>query len=151
MTDAGWTAEVPKEIGVYWWRSNAADNHPWIVRVHKGWLGLMLMQTMGGPLVTIGDGGEWLGPITPDSYQQGRVEGLREAEKYALRCLKELQDKIRDLESGKCVLAGAQTKEGVEAWVHAKTLEASRIAKWITARIIEQQAQDEKGVGDGKV
>ena len=23
--------------------------------------------------------GEWLGPITPDSYQQGRVEGLREA------------------------------------------------------------------------
>ena len=23
--------------------------------------------------------GEWLGPITPDSYQQGRVAGLREA------------------------------------------------------------------------
>ena len=89
--------------------------------------------------------------LKTDSFQQGRVEGLREAEKYALRCLKELQDKIRDLESGKCVLAGAQTKEGVEAWVHAKTLEASRIAKWITARIIEQQAQDEKGVGDGKV
>ena len=87
--------------------------------------------------------------LKTDSYQQGRVEGLREAEKYALRCLKELQDKIRDLESGKCVLAGAQTKEGVEAWVHAKTLEASRIAKWITARIIEQQAQDEKGVRDG--
>ena len=64
--------------------------------------------------------------------------------------MSELQDKIRDLESGKCVLAGAQTKEGVEAWVHAKTLEASRIAKWITARIIEQQAQDEKGVRDGK-
>ena len=84
MTDAGWTAEVPKEIGVYWWRSNAADNHPWIVRVHKGWLGLVLMQAMGGPLVTIGDGGEWLGPISPDSYQQGRVEGLREAHSFAL-------------------------------------------------------------------
>ena len=79
MTDAGWTAEVPKEIGVYWWRSNAADNHPWIVRVHKGWLGLMLMQTMGGPLVTIGDGGEWLGPLSPTDRQQGRVAGLEEA------------------------------------------------------------------------
>ena len=79
MTEAGWTAEVPKEIGVYWWRSNAADNHPWIVRVHKGWLGVMLMQTMGGPLVTIGDGGEWLGPLSPTDRQQGKVEGLREA------------------------------------------------------------------------
>ena len=29
-------------------------------------------------------GGEWLGPITPDSYQQGRVEGLREAHSFAL-------------------------------------------------------------------
>lgn len=79
MTDAGWTREVPKEIGVYWWRSNAADNHPWIVRVHKGWLGLMLMQAMGGPLVTIGDGGEWLGPITPTDRQQGRVAAFKEA------------------------------------------------------------------------
>ena len=74
MTEAGWTREVPKEIGVYWWRSNAADNHPWIVRVHRGGLGLMLMQTIGGPLVPIGEGGEWIGPISPTDRQQGKVE-----------------------------------------------------------------------------
>ena len=126
MTDAGWTAEVPKEIGVYWWRSNAADNHPWIVRVHKGWLGLMLMQTMGGPLVTIGDGGEWLGPITPDSYQQGRVEGLREYREVVAR---ELQ---------------------LDHSNHPTRFKASIIEALDKAdfEVSKQAAQDEKGVGE---
>ena len=146
MTEAGWTAE-PKEEGWHWWRKPSDGlTIPYVVKVQKassGWFVLWQHDWNYAEVL----GGEFLGPLSPTDRQQGRVEGLREAEKYALRCLKELQDKIRDLESGKCVLAGAQTKEGVEAWVHAKTLEASRIAKWITARIIEQQAQDEKGVG----
>ena len=145
MTEAGWTREKPKGPGFYWYRATP-DVFPRIANISRN-----AAHFTSGKCVGIDDlHGEWLGPITHTDRQQGRVEGLREAEKYALRCLKELQDKIRDLESGKCVLAGAQTKEGVEAWVHAKTLEASRIAKWITARIIEQQAQDEKGVRDGK-
>ena len=132
MTEAGWTVCI--ECGMM---CEAVEYHPYAAC-------LMFKQCLNSETVRAN-----LQAVRDDSYQQGRVAGLREAEKYALRCLKELQDKIRDLESGKCVLAGAQTKEGVEAWVHAKTLEASRIAKWITARIIEQQAQDEKGVGDG--
>ena len=147
MTEAGWPAgKDVKEIGWYWWRLH--PHRMKVVEVVQDYEGGPLRSYVNGMWIYLEQSGaEWLGPLSPDDKAQGRVEGLREAEKYALRCLKELQDKIRDLESGKCVLAGAQTKEGVEAWVHAKTLEASRIAKWITARIIEQQAQDEKGVG----
>ena len=131
MTEAGWTVCI--ECGMM---CEAVEYHPYAAC-------LMFKQCLNSETVRAN-----LQAVRDDSYQQGRVAGLREAEEYALRCLKELQDKIRDLESGKCVLAGAQTKKGVEAWVHAKTLEASRIAKWITARIIEQQAQEAKGVGD---
>ena len=148
MTEAGWTSTKPTEAGWYWWRWSKKDDPEvlWLSLI-AGKLRVFTMSNENCEEYVDDYDGEWLGPISPDSFQQGRVAGLREAEEYALRCLKELQDKIRDLESGKCVLAGAQTKEGVEAWVHAKTLEASRIAKWITARIIEQQAQ-EGGVGD---
>ena len=77
---AGWTKEMPQEMGVYWWRSNALDNHPWPVRVHKGDMGLMLMQTIGGaePII-IGDGGEWRGPITPDDGDREYQRGLEVA------------------------------------------------------------------------
>ena len=116
MTEAGWTRTKPTVAGWYWWRTNAKDEKPWVVKVQRLDMGMMQMWRIGCDRpVIIGDGGEWLGPLSPDSYQQGRVAGMREAEEYALRCLKELQDKIRDLESGKCVLAGAQTKKGVEA------------------------------------
>ena len=87
------------------------------------------------------------------ALRRAKAEGLKEAEQYALTCLKELQDKIKDIELGKYTLVGAQTKEGVAEWVHAKTLQASRIAKWITARIAEVEddaraAQIEKGEHD---
>lgn len=74
------------------------------------------------------------------ALRRAKAEGLKEAEQYALNCVKELQDKIKDIELGKCTLVGAQTKEGVAEWVHAKTLQASRMAKWITARIAEVEA-----------
>ena len=124
MTEAGWTREVPKEIGVYWWRSNAADNHPWIVRVHRGGLGLMLMQTIGGPLVPIGEGGEWIGPISPTDRQQGRVEGLRDS-------MDDLRKRM-DRDDG-------DTDNDV--WKHLA---------WCELQIKAQAAQDEKGVGDGR-
>lgn len=84
------------------------------------------------------------------ALRRAKAEGLKEAEQYALNCVKELQDKIKDIELGKYTLVGAQTKEGVAEWVHAKTLQASRIAKWITARIAEVEddaraAQIEEG------
>ena len=87
------------------------------------------------------------------ALRRAKAEGLKEAEQYALNCVKELQDKIKDIELGKYTLVGAQTKEGVAEWVHAKTLQASRIAKWITARIAEVEddaraAQIEKGEHD---
>jgi len=71
------------------------------------------------------------------ALRRAKAEGLKEAEQYALTCLKELQDKICDIELGKYTLVGSQTKEGVAEWVHAKTLQAGRMAKWITARIAE--------------
>jgi len=87
------------------------------------------------------------------ALRRAKAEGLKEAEQYALNCVKELQDKIKDIELGKYTLVGAQTKEGVAEWVHAKTLQASRIAKWITARIAEVEAdaraaQIEEGTRD---
>jgi len=74
------------------------------------------------------------------ALRRAKAEGLKEAEQYALTCLKELQDKICDIELGKYTLVGSQTKEGVAEWVHAKTLQAGRMAKWITARIAEVEA-----------
>ena len=74
------------------------------------------------------------------ALRHAKAEGLKEAEQYALTCLKELQDKICDIELGKYTLVGSQTKEGVAEWVHAKTLQAGRMAKWITARIAEVEA-----------
>ena len=84
------------------------------------------------------------------ALRRAKAEGLKEAEQYALNCVKELQDKIKDIELGKYTLVGAQTKEGVAEWVHAKTLQADRMAKWITARIAEVEidaraAQIEEG------
>ena len=78
--------------------------------------------------------------ILDAALRRAKVEGLKEAEQYALTCLKELQDKICDIELGKYTLVGSQTKEGVAEWVHAKTLQAGRMAKWITARIAEVEA-----------
>lgn len=38
--------------------------------------------------------GEWLGPITPDSYQQGRVAGLGDVKRYVERQIKIGEDFI---------------------------------------------------------
>ena len=72
MTEAGWTREKPTVAGWYWWR-NAK-----LMVVYVGEYPPGSLYVMGfGSLANFD--GEWLGPISPDSYRQGRVEGLREA------------------------------------------------------------------------
>ena len=80
MTEAGWTRGKPSKEGVYWFRWTVNSNSL-IVSVAKDdcdWRVLEMGHQYDGALAGYGDG-EWLGPITPDSYQQGRVAGLAKA------------------------------------------------------------------------
>ena len=87
MTEAGWTADKPNASGWYWNRINGTVGialimrrdcqlYAWL-RFKDAWL------SREGWLDYIH--GEWLGPITPDSYQQGRVAGIMEAEREMYR------------------------------------------------------------------
>ena len=74
MTEAGWTREKPSKEGVYWFRWTENSN-PLILSVAKDdcdWRVLEMGNQYDGALAGY-SGGEFLGPITPDSYQQGRV------------------------------------------------------------------------------
>jgi hypothetical protein len=78
MTDAGWTRERPTAAGWYWNRISGTAGIALITR-RDGRLYVWLKfkdawLTREGWLDYIH--GEWLGPITPDSYARGRVEGL---------------------------------------------------------------------------
>ena len=127
-----WTADKPNASGWYWWRNLLTDNAPevWAIVDHGD--GLEVIGPFDETALDewVSDmGGEWLGPITPDSYQQGRVAGL---------------------------VRGAQ----LVRWHKSCAFEADpalaleRAAKDIesvASQIIQpQQAQEEKGVGDGK-
>lgn len=122
MTEAGWTSEKPTKNGWYWWRFDASASAT-IVRIMVcGDGSLAEMSNNGHLLLAANFGGEWLGPLSPNDYQQGRVAGLGEA-------VKQLHEGVRL----------AQSREVADALSgHAYTLD--RIA---------QQAQEEKGVGDG--
>ena len=80
MTEAGWTREKPTEAGWYWWRR---DQHalPGVAIVCSDLSGYYMNRTGYNSTFDHVDDviGEWLGPITPDSYQRGRVAGLWEA------------------------------------------------------------------------
>ncbi len=66
-----WTREKPTAAGWYWWRQEKGMMEvPREVVYSPFYRGLV---TQGERLIA-GDG-EWLGPITPDSYQQGRAAG----------------------------------------------------------------------------
>ena len=88
MTEAGWTREKPIAAGWYWWRSLNGMIGPEIIQI----------DNTNGPdtdLEVIGpfgetpldewiaesedEPGEWQGPLSPDSYHQGRVAGLAKA------------------------------------------------------------------------
>lgn len=78
--------------------------------------------------------GEWLGPITPDSYQQGRVAGIGEC--------KDLVDSFAE-----AYLLASMVAHSLSPEIH------KCIAKFVSSiggeiAKLAQQAQDEKGVGD---
>ena len=80
MTEAGWTREKPSKEGVYWFRWGK-DRDAIIVLVlieYGDWRVMEMGHQHSGALAGYVTG-EFLGPITPDSYQQGWVAGLREA------------------------------------------------------------------------
>ena len=138
MTEAGWTR--PKEVnqaGWYWLRRVGSlavveviafpgyEPKHWIVE------GVNLRWSLGNM------DGEFLGPITPDSYQQGRVEGLREA---------------AGMVDDDCYIPGGELLPDFEHRckhnVNQKEL-AGKIR--FRANALAQAAQDEKDVGDAKV
>lgn len=130
MTEAGWTREKPTAAGWYWNRINGTVGMALIMRRDcqlYAWLRFKdAWLSREGWLDYIH--GEWLGPITPDSYQQGRVEGLREA---AIICR----------ERGK--------PHDIQWWMTASKKEVSAQTAIDCAELIEQAAQEGKGVGDG--
>ena len=80
MTEAGWTrATDVTQPGWYWLRRVGSLTVVQVIAVpgyeQRHWIveGVNLRWSLGNM------DGEFLGPITPDSYQQGRVAGLREA------------------------------------------------------------------------
>ena len=81
MTEAGWTHQTPIEPGWYWWRNlqkkYATEQGPFVYMVR--WYGKKLAIGNCDIENSHYTRGEWLGPITPDSYQQGRVAGLAKA------------------------------------------------------------------------
>ena len=80
MTEAGWTRNAPTKEGWYWWRR---DQHalPGVAIVCSDLSGYYMNRTGHNSTFDHVDDviGEWLGPLTPDSYQQGRVAGLAKA------------------------------------------------------------------------
>ena len=95
MTEAGWTRNAPTKEGWYWWRNLLTDNAPevWAIVDHGD--GLEVIGPFDETALDewVSDmGGEWLGPITPDDRQQGRVAGLREG----LGVVNEAQQRDRD-------------------------------------------------------
>ncbi len=91
MTEAGWTREKPTAAGWYWWRRDNTKK-PRCVRVRE-FGGRLVVWDIPDDMEKAFDDmkpcGEWLGPITPGSYQQGRVAGYQEGLSEAIRVANE--------------------------------------------------------------
>jgi len=86
MTEAGWTrATDVTQPGWYWLRRVGSLAVVEVIAVPgyepKHWIveGVNLRWSLGNM------DGEFLGPITPDSYQQGRVACLGDVKRYVER------------------------------------------------------------------
>ena len=85
MTDAGWAAGKDiKEPGWYWWDEKGLPIKA--VQIEKGFtfskyagIGRDVMYVVGYGGLLEDKPGLFLGPISPSTYHQGRVAGLREA------------------------------------------------------------------------
>ena len=131
MTEAGWTRGRPTKPGWYWWRDCDCPSDPIIVRVVHDGYGLIVYGLEEYSRRLYETRGEWLGPISPDDRQQGRVEGLRKA---AIICR----------ERGK--------PHDIEWWMTASKKEVSAQTAIDCAELIEKlaQAAQEGGAGDAK-
>ena len=134
MTEAGWTREKPSKEGVYWFRWGK-DRDAIIVLVlieYGDWRVMEMGHQHSGALAGYVTG-EFLGPITPDSYQQGWVDCLGDVKRYVERQIKMGEDFIGGPDPN------IQRRVALDEVIE------------YCDRQLAQQAQDEKGVGDGKV
>ena len=128
MTEAGWTVCI--ECGMM---CEAVEYHPYAAC-------LMFKQCLNSETVRAN-----LQAVRDDNYQQGRVAGLREAEDYAERCVKERQLQLLNLGDQ----AALDPNDRRPGWIRCKASEARRIQVWCARQTQQAQAaQDEKGVGD---
>ena len=126
MTDAGWAAGKDiKEPGWYWWDEKGLPIKA--VQIEKGFtfskyagIGRDVMYVVGYGGLLEDKPGRFLGPLSPDTYHQGRVAGLKYA---AIICR----------ERGK--------PHDIEWWNTASKKEISRQTAMDCAELIEQQAQ----------
>ncbi len=134
MTEAGWTRNAPTKEGWYWWKYTG---EPSVVKVVRSMYGLVIEGHVG--LVSCMNA-NWLGPITPGSYQQGWVAANVDA----------LVDRFLawPLPASVCSDLCA-TKQGYPHRSGTNLLSAVEAKAMIEHVLgIAQQAQDEKGVGD---
>ena len=131
MTEAGWTAE-PKEEGWHWWRKPSDGlTIPYVVKVQKassGWFVLWQHDWNYAEVL----GGEFLGPLSPTDRQQGRVACLGDVKRYVERQIKIGEDFIG----------------GPDPNIQRRVA-LDEVIEYCDRQLA--QAQDEKGVGDGKV
>ena len=138
MTEAGWTrATDVTQPGWYWLRRVGSLAVVEVIAVPgyepKHWIveGVNLRWSLGNM------DGEFLGPITPDSYQQGRVAGIKQGIEK-LREREKFYTEQEAISEGQMRLARGLQRNESSGCIH----ELEQLA---------QAAQDEKGVGDGKV
>ena len=133
MTEAGWTSKRPTKEGVYWFRWGK-DRDAIIVLVlieYGDWRVMEMGHQHSGALAGYVTG-EFLGPITPDSYQQGRVAGLQEAG--------DLHEQVNTY----CDHEPKAGAGGMGVAIRYRDLIRQQATK------LAQQAQDEKGVMDAE-
>ena len=138
MTEAGWTrATDVTQPGWYWLRRVGSLTVVQVIAVPgyepKHWIveGVNLRWSLGNM------DGEFLGPITPDSYQQGRVAGIKQGIEK-LREREKFYTEQEAISEGQMRLTRGLQRNESSCCIH----ELEKLA---------QAAQDEKGVGDGKV
>ena len=151
MTEAGWTGNAPTKEGWYWWKRTENDN-PVIVWVNAFHTDKQLRAEMisGRRELLTHFTGLFNGPITPDSYQQGRVDSL---EKQVEELEMEIKRRVW-LSHGsrmKHLLYGDDGKMDCNSCGRdyaAMPLEVAQRYELDDAIKLAQQAQKEKGVGD---
>ena len=126
MTEAGWTVCI--ECGMM---CEAVEYHPYAAC-------LMFKQCLNSETVRAN-----LQAVRDDSYQQGRVAALGEVERYMAMRLR-----LAEASLATEILSGNEVKQGRERAAIAELHGMQRHVSDIKEQLA-QQAQDEKGVGDG--